>query len=122
MAKNASNGNSAPAFVLAFLGSLAYLYVVYGLVTNWHTPALFAGVGAVFLPIFAGVGILSAIGLFLASFSLLKGDKKSKEWIWKSTLWGGVALVALTVGDVASVGIILLGFILATIGSMVAAM
>ncbi len=101
MAKNTakSNGKTQGAFVLAFLGSLAYLYVVYDLLAHWSTPVLFGGYGAVFLPIFAGVGVIAAVSLFLASFGLMKGNDMAGKWVWKCTIGGGVTLAALTVGS-----------------------
>jgi hypothetical protein len=123
MAKNSkTDGKKYAAFVLAFIGSLAYIYVAYGLVTNWSIPSIFSGVGAVFLPIFAGLGIISSVGLLLASFGLLTGSEKTAGWVWKSGMWGGVTLVALTLGNANLVWIIVLGFALATISSAVAGM
>ncbi|MCL5427760.1 MAG: hypothetical protein M1321_01105 [Candidatus Marsarchaeota archaeon] len=123
MAKSTRNGRSAPAFVLAFLGSLAYLYVVYELLApKWAVPALFSGnAGGVLLPIFAGVGVVSAIGLFLLSFVLLTDSKNVVNWIYKSSVVAGITLVALTVSNPGLIWFSVLGVVLSLIGTIIAA-
>ncbi len=125
MAKNSSkrNEHGAGVFVLTFLGSLAYLYVAYSLVTAFSASALFSGAGAVLLPIFAGVAIISAIALFLTSFTLINGNGEA-GMTSKLALWAGISMIALTigVGNGTLVGAAILGFVLAEIGALVARM
>lgn len=132
MAKSANkqSGNGALGFILAFLGSLAYLYVAYsllmGLQSGW-TPSsvLFGGVGSFFLPLFVGVGVISSIGLFLASFGLIKNAANSKHWVSKTSMVGGITLIALFAGSASAPALVwyaILGFVLSMIGSIAAEM
>ncbi len=132
MAKSANkqSGNGALGFILAFLGSLAYLYVAYsllmGLQSGW-TPSsvLFGGTGSFFLPIFVGVGVISSIGLFLASFDLIKNAPNAKKWVFKTSMVGGITLIALFAGSVSTPALVwyaILGFVLSMIGSIAAEM
>ena len=121
MAKS-SSGNRAWAFVLSLIGSLIYLYAAFAFLgTGNPASSLFSGSGAFLLPLFAGVGVVSAVGLFLASFGLLKGGDEPTKWTWKSAMWGGVALVALFAGT-SMAWYVVLGFLLASVGSIAAKM
>jgi hypothetical protein len=132
MAKSAdkNKGNGVLSFILAFLGSLVYLYVVYtllmGLQSGWTASlVIFGGSGSFFLPIFIGLGVVSSIGLFLASFGLLKGDNNSRNWVSKTSIIGGVSLIALFAGSTTTPAIVwyaILGFVLSMIGSIAAEM
>ena len=120
------SGNKTWGFVLAFLGSLAYLYVAFtllnGVATGWTAPAaIFGGFGAFFVPLFLGLGVVGAVSLFLTSFGLMKGGKMAEEWAMKIAFLGGISLVALTAGSVWA-WYALLGFVLATLGTIIATM
>jgi len=123
MAKTNDSGKWTWAFVLTFLGSLVFLYVAYNVLTApaawWTSLPLFGGAGAVFLPIFAGVSIISAIVLFFSSFGLMQGGKGATEMVTKSSMITGITLLALTLGSVWS-WYSLLGFVLASIGITIA--
>ena len=68
-----------------------------------------------------GLGVVGSVSLFLTSFGLMKGEKMAVEWGMKISFMAGIALVALTAGSV-WVWYALLGFVLATLGSIVASM
>ena len=132
MAKSVSknNGNGILGFILVFLGSLTYLYAAYsllnGLQLGW-TPNLiiFGSVGSFFLPIFIGLGVVCSIGLFFSSFGLIKNEKRSKIGVGKTSIIGGVSLIALFAGSTtapALVWYVILGFALSLIGSIVSDM
>ncbi|MEM0200920.1 MAG: hypothetical protein QXD23_00770 [Candidatus Micrarchaeaceae archaeon] len=132
MAKSAdkNSGNGVLSFILAFLGSLVYLYVVYtllmGLQSGWTASlVLFGGSGSFFLPLLVGVGVVSSIGLFLASFGLMKNDRNAKFWVNRTSILGGISLIALFAGSTTTPAIVwyaILGFILSMIGSIASEM
>jgi hypothetical protein len=113
--------NRTWAFVLTLIGSLLYLYAVSTFVNNpFPSNGLFIGTGSFFLPLFAGIGVISAIALFVSSFGLLRTDagEKAVEWsLGKSATWGGIALIALFIGSL-TMWYVVLGFFLAIIGGM----
>ncbi|MGC8479368.1 MAG: hypothetical protein ACP5M9_01730 [Candidatus Micrarchaeia archaeon] len=127
--KNKGN-NGVLGFILAFLGSLVYLYAAYtlltGLQSGWApSSTLFGGAGSFFLPIFVGVAVISAVGLFLASFGLMKNDKNAKFWVGRTSIMGGISLIALFAGSISTPALVwyaLLGFVLSMIGSIVSEM
>ena len=129
MAKSVSknNGNGILGFILVFLGSLTYLYAAYSLLMNLQfgwTPnsIIFGNVGSFFLPIFIGLGVVCSIGLFISSFGLIKNEKSSKFWVGKTSMIGGISLIALFAGSTttpALVWYVILGFALSLIGFIV---
>lgn len=121
MAKQTNTGMGTLGFVLTFLGSLVFLYVAYNLLTAWSVSSVFAGAGAVLLPVFAGLGIVSAITLFFASFATLKGNKTGEMWGLSTEVVAAVTLLALTLGT-GQAWYVVLGFVLAVLGSAVAMM
>ena len=108
-------------FVLTLLGALVFLYVSYNLLTNWSVSSVFTGAGAVLLPVFAGVSVISAITLFFANFATLKGNKSSEMWGLKLEAVTGITLLALTLGSAWS-WYVVLGFVLAVLGSAISMM
>lgn len=106
------------SWVLRFVGSLAYLAVVWQL---WQeAPAVGAAVN-VFAPVLFGLAVVASVSLFLLTLADLgRGAGSVKEWSGKATLWGGFALVgllALVPGAWASWSwVALVGFVLAYIG------
>ncbi len=117
------SGNKTWGFVLAFLGSLVYLYVAFTLVSGGGVSAWSAGASLanVVWSLVLGLGAVGAVSLFLTSFGLMKGEKMAVEWGMKISFMAGIALVALTAGSVWA-WYALLGFVLATLGSIVASM
>jgi hypothetical protein len=61
------------AFILELIGSLAFLYVVFGGGLSGSLPATFAGAGAFFAPLFLGAAVIASVALFFASFGNLSG-------------------------------------------------
>ncbi len=105
------------AWILKFVGSLAYLYVV------WQ---LWAGIGpaGVFGPILFGLAVVMAVGFFIMTLvSLMSNDNEIKNWSGKSAVVAGFALLAITAPTVATAGwsswtlVALVGFILAYVGT-----
>jgi hypothetical protein len=105
------------AWVLKFVGSLAYLYVV------WQ---LWAGVGpaGIFGPILFGLAVVMAVGFFIMTLvSLMSNNDELKDGSMKSSLLTGFALLALLAPTAATAAwgswawIALVGFILAYVGT-----
>src|SRR5271156_4324470 len=105
------------AWVLKFVGSLAYLYVV------WQ---LWAGVGpaGVFGPVLFGLAVVMAVGFFIMTLvSLMSNEDEMKAWSMKSSLVAGFALLALTAPTAATAAwsswalVALIGFVLAYVGT-----
>ena len=115
MAKQTQNWG---AFVLEFLGSLAYLFVAFvpgGLSVN---GGLFAGAG-LWLPFFVATAVLASVALFFISFGNLWTIRGIDKAALCATVAGGFALVALsyTNTNVVYLATTLVGFILALIGT-----
>jgi len=114
MAKQTQNWG---AFVLEFLGSLAYLFVAFALPGGLAvTGGLFAGAG-LWLPFFAATAVLASVALFFISFGNLWNIRGIDKAALCATVAGGFALVALSYTNVAYLGTTLVGFILALIGT-----
>ena len=125
MAATKKNKNSAVAGgVVALIGSLVYLYVVFswyaaGVVGPWQNAALFLG------PFVAAVAVVSAISLFFMSLGILAGkmDKMMSSAVWKFTMLAGITTIILTGGTSGAwFWEALLGFVLTYIGAMMASM
>jgi hypothetical protein len=104
--------------VLAFIGSLLYLYVLFSWVSA-GTYGLAAWAGAVlWLPLLAAMAAVGSIGLFIMSLMAIAGvgEKKASWMMGKSALWAGFALFALTAGGMYFWWVVV-GFFLAAIGS-----
>jgi len=115
MAKQTQNWG---AFVLEFLGSLAYLFVAFVLPGGLAvTSGLFAGAGGLWLPFFAATAVLASVALFFISFGNLWNIKGIGKAALCATVAGGFALVALSYTNLAYLGTTLVGFILALIGT-----
>lgn len=111
------------AWALRFVGSLAYLVVV------WQ---LWQGIGAgtpggtalytsnVFAPVLFGLAVISAVSLFLGTLASLAGSGKDMSaWNWRLSAMGGFSLlsiVSLIPGSSSWAWIALVGFVLAFIG------
>ncbi len=120
MAKN--NESKTWAFILTLVGSLVYLYIVWNWLGNPVANAVFGGAGAVFYPLVVGLAVVSAVGLFLMSFSFLRTSSDELTMhAGKASMIAGVTLVALTVGS-GMVWWAILGFALVKMGHMAAKM
>jgi hypothetical protein len=81
------------AWVLRFVGSLAYLAVVWQL---WQSVSAVGAAGAnVFSPVLFGLAVVASVSLFLVTLADLGGGNVGKEWSMKATLLGGFSLFAL---------------------------
>lgn len=105
--------------VLALIGALVYLYVVYQWslspnfgASTWGTTASF------WLPVFAGVGAVATLSLLLISLAGLFGvvSVASSQWALRVNTAAGVALFGLTAGG-ALFWWVALGFILGHFGT-----
>ena len=119
--KNSTYG--AAGGVLAFLGSLVYLYVLftwYGAAGSgfggWLSSASFLG------PFVVGVALVSAITLFFMSLGTMAGrtGKDMGNTLWKFVVIAGVVYTIL--GGMSDFYIVLVGFLLTYIGTMIALM
>ena len=122
MAKSETSGNRTWGFVLAFLGTLTFLYVAFYLVGGASVWTSGASLADVVWAAFLGLAAVGSVSLFLASFGLLKGQKMATEMVWKISFPVGIVLVALTAGNGAWAWYALLGFVLTTLGVIVATM
>ena len=122
MAKNA--GNNVAGFAMQFVGSLfflaavAALYVpqVYGAGSGWSAAALW-------IPILYAVAVVSSIALFFTSFAQLGSMGGMASWkAMSSATAAAVSLVALTAGNSTWFVAVLIGFVLAFLGSAVGMM
>ncbi len=93
--------------VLQFLGSLVFLWVLYGWWTaGFAAPAWFGGAGGFWAPIFGGLAVFSVVSLFILSLvNLLMGTAMS-EHAMKMTQVAAVTLFAFTAGGGLFVGTI----------------
>ena len=120
MAKKATNWG---AFVLTLVGSLIYLYAVWWTNSNWSnlwwsTAAVNGTAGAAVAPLLFALATVAAIGLFIMSFvGLGMTSDMMRMGAVKAAMGGGVTLIALTIGNSMAFTIVIVGFILATIGA-----
>lgn len=111
------------AFILELIGSLAFLYVVFGGGLSGSPAAAFAGAGAFFLPLFLGAAVIGSVALFFASFGNLSGMAGPKMNLFGmgDSAVVGVALTALTFSMSGAQGVYLyatlIGFILSFLGA-----
>ncbi|MCW6160556.1 MAG: hypothetical protein LVQ95_05740 [Candidatus Micrarchaeales archaeon] len=112
--------------ILAFLGSLVYLYVVFtwyygaagGALTPWVSTAQFFG------PLVLALAVIGSISLFFMSLGAMMGRMSEKNMMniwWQFIMLGGIALLILT-GGTAWFTYALVGFILSYLGAMWAGM
>jgi hypothetical protein len=128
MARHSTNGSknvNVGVFALEFIGSLFFLFLVYLMAVGKMTlnSVVFGGVGAFWLPLFAGASILASIALFFASFTYLSEPKliageHTKNLGLKLAAVAGLTFFALTIGTPYFI-VALAGFLLALIGGMV---
>ncbi len=116
MANKKPNG---AAWVLRFVGSLAYLAVVWQL---WQVAGVVGSVTNVFAPVLFGLAAVSAVSMFLVVLASLSGsDNTMSAWITKANFMTGFALLAvlpIIAGAWATWSwIALVGFVLVAIGS-----
>lgn len=86
--------------VLAFLGSLIYLYIVWvwystgAALGPWVSAASFLG------PFVIAVAVFSAISLFFMSLGAMAGmgggdAKMMNDWLWKIVMWASITFIIL---------------------------
>ena len=103
--------------VLALIGSLVYLYVVWSwLSAGGSAGAWFAGAGAFWLPILVGVAAATTFGVLVVALCGLAGWMNSDGWKWamQGAFWGAIALFAL--GGAGLFWYVVVGFILLQFG------
>jgi hypothetical protein len=114
----------ARVFGLEFIGSNFYLILAYMIAADvMPVSVVFTGSGAFWLPLFAGVAVVAAIGLFIFSFTYLSepaiiSGEHTKNLGLDLAVITGVTFVAMTTGTgymVLAIG----GFILSLVGAMV---
>ncbi len=107
------------SWVLRFVGSLAYLVVVWVLWAQWYNGQVLAS--GVFAPVLFAIAVIATVSLLLATLADLGGGAESAiEWSCKATLLGGFALLGLLSGVsnlwLSWSWVTLVGFVLAYIG------
>lgn len=119
MAKTAISGKTNPvAFALELIGSVIYLVLSYATGTGTGAMgAFYQAVSTVWLPVLYAVGVLSAVVLFLVSFTnLMRHNPLAKAGVAPALL-GGFAFVGITAGNFGYFGLALIGFVIAIIGA-----
>ncbi|MGC8547450.1 MAG: hypothetical protein ACP5MC_00400 [Candidatus Micrarchaeia archaeon] len=118
MAKQTPNWG---AFVLEFLGSLAYLFVAFAIPSGLLAAAssVFSNVAALWVPFFIGAAALGSVALFFISFgNLLDWNKiQLARAAMCATIAAGFSLTVLTWTNLPYLATSLVGFILAFVGS-----
>ncbi len=107
------------AWVLKFVGSLAYLYVVWQLWSGGVGPSGVLG------PVLFGLGVVTAVSFFIMTLvSLMANDDEMKQMGMKVSVIAGFALLALLAPTSATAIwpsswalVALLGFVLSYIGT-----
>ena len=96
------------AWVLKFVGSFAYLYVL------WQ---IWAGVSGTFGSILFGLAAVTTVGFFITTLAgLMATSAEMKNWSMRAAFVAGFALIAATMGS-GSALVALVGFVLAYIGN-----
>ncbi len=119
MAKAQQN---AATFILELIGSLFFLYVVFGGGLAGSVSSTFSGVGAFFLPLFLGAAVIASISLFFASFGNISGMSSPKLNLFGmgDAAIAGLSLAALTWSWSGSQSVFLwatlIGFIVSFVG------
>ncbi len=103
------------AWVLKFVGSLAYLDVVWNL---WQAGSQASVLG----PVLFGLAVVMAVAFFIMTLVNLSGsnDDDMKQWSSKTALYTGFALLSLVgVGSITGTAalVALVGFVLAYVGT-----
>ncbi len=120
MAKAQQN---ASAFILELIGSLFFLYVVFGGGLSGTPSATFSGVGAFFLPLFLGAAVIASVSLFFASFGNITGMASPRLNLlgMGDTAVAGLSLAALTWSWAGTQSVFfwatLIGFIVSFVGA-----
>ncbi len=123
MAAKKSSSNMAGG-VLAFLGSLVYLYVVFTWYGNgaalgsWLSAASFLG------PFVVAAAIVSAITLFFMSIGTMAGkplNEMMRNVLWRFIMLAGVSTIIVTGGS-SLFWAAIAGFVLTYIGAIAASM
>lgn len=114
MPKNARDSKNLTAFALEFLGSLIFLYLVFGTGTQLQG-------GGVWLPILWAAAVISAVMLFFVSLGNLTNMGNVSWGAMRLSTIAGFSTIALTVTTVGSTSglywIAILGFVLGLLGS-----
>ncbi len=99
--------------LLVLLGALVYIWLAYSGWNSWLTGT----VG--WTSVVGGLAVVSAISLLILSLVELagKGDDTSAKRRGKAIWWGGLALFILTSATGGSFWLLIVGFLLAYIGS-----
>ncbi|OJT94165.1 hypothetical protein Micr_00417 [Candidatus Micrarchaeum sp.] len=118
MSKVPSGKTNPGAFALEFVGSLIYLALVYVTSSGTAAAGSFAtAITAVWLPLLYAVGVLSAVSLFILSFTnLIKNNPIARAAIAPACA-GGFSFVAMTAGNPLMVVVAIIGFVIASAGA-----
>lgn len=113
-------------WLLRFVASLAYLYVVWQLWSSppgWLANGLSASLAAFGLGIIMATAVISSVSYVIATFSsgMMTGAKKEEDmrmsmWTWRMGMWSAFTLFVLTLPGPWS-WLVLIGFVLSLIGT-----
>lgn len=125
----AKKNNASMGGILAVLGALVYLYVVFTWYSNatasaaaWSAVWSSSLIGAAsflapFVVAFAVVGSISLFFMSIAAVGGMMSDSKMKDVLWKFITITGLALVIITFGTGIWFWAAVIGFILTYIGA-----
>lgn len=118
MAKSIPNKSNPGAFALEFVGSIIYLALVYLTSSGLTAVGSFStAVIGVWLPLLYAAGVLSAVSLFLLSFTnLIKGNPMGKAGMAPVAI-GAFSFIAMTAGNFGLVAVAVIGFVLGAAGA-----
>ena len=106
--------------ILAFLGSLVYLYVVFTWYAGGAALGPWVSASQFFGPFVVAFAIVSAITLFFLSIGMMAGKmdgEMANRAIWKFVMIAGITEIIVTGGG-AMFWAAILGFILTFVGAM----
>lgn len=106
----ANKKSNMTAWILKFVGSLAYLYVLWWL---WGMS-----LSGTFSAVLFGLAAVTSVGFFITTVvSLMANNGDMQMWSTKAALMAGFALLALTFPTSTWTLFALVGFILAYVGN-----
>jgi hypothetical protein len=124
MATSKKSSPNLAGGILAFLGSLVYLYVVFTWYASGAAFGPWIGAAQFFGPFVVAFAMVSAITLFFLSIGIMvgrmNGDMASKV-LWKFVMIAGVTEIIVTGGS-ALFWAAIVGFVLTYVGAMTLSM
>jgi hypothetical protein len=121
MAKTSNSKPNSGAFALEFIGSLIYFAMIYFTSSGSAASGVFAtAITSVWLPLLYAAGLLSAVALFVLSFTNMMKHNPIARAAMAPACIGGFAFIAMTAGNFGLVILALIGFLFASSGAVYA--